>query len=158
MQIASLLKAHATDHLGVDPVGVCRAADLDDLESLYVGWTLQQRTVRLRELLPDVRSVVVLGYHVWDSMHELALRSARGWLYPGYFPLEAQAWALALWLERWGYSSPATSQRSVLTPTGCAPNVRRYARWGKGKPMPSPPAPPPTLGSGLGQNEHFVVR
>jgi len=103
MQITSLLKAHAIECLGVDLIGVCRAADLDGLSPLYVGWTLRQHTVRLRDLLPDVRSVVVLGCHVWDDVHELALRSAQKWLYPGYFPLEAQAWALALWLERWGY-------------------------------------------------------
>jgi len=101
------LRAYATAQLGVDLIGVCAASDLDTLDPIYVGWTIRRHTGRVRDLLPDARSIVVLGYRVWDEVHEVAVRQGQSWSYLGYAPLAAQRQGLALWLERQGYHAYA---------------------------------------------------
>jgi len=106
-ELSARLKAYATVQLGVDLIGVCAASDLDALDPIYVRWTIRQHTDRVRDLLPGARSIVVLGYHVWDEIHEVAVRRGQGWSYLGYAPLAAQSRGLALWLERQGYHTYA---------------------------------------------------
>lgn len=102
-ELTTQLKAYATKQLGVDLIGICTAADLDVLEPVYVGWTIRVYTRRVCEVLPEACSVIVIGYHVWDDAHELAVRRGQGWSYPGYAPMAIQARSLALWLERQGH-------------------------------------------------------
>ena len=106
-ELSARLKEYATAQIGVDLIGVCAASDLDALDPIYVGWTIQQYTGKVRDLLPDARSIVVLGYHVWDDAHEVAVRRGQGWSYLGYAPLAVQSRGLALWLERQGYHAYA---------------------------------------------------
>lgn len=35
--------------------------------------------------MADAKSIVVLGYHIWDDMLELAIHKGEKWAYPEYF-------------------------------------------------------------------------
>jgi hypothetical protein len=54
--------------------------------------------------LPDAKSIVVMGYHVWDDMLEIAIRKNGKWVYLGYFPLSVLALEVISYLEEKGYS------------------------------------------------------
>jgi hypothetical protein len=55
--------------------------------------------------MPDAKSVVVLGYHVWDDMLEMAIKKGENWVYPGYFPLDYLMQKMINRLERKGYEA-----------------------------------------------------
>lgn len=72
---------------GADLVGIVSARAIDALPNVWVGWIIQEYTKKPRDIMPDANSIVVIGYHVWDDMLEIAIRKGEGWVYPGYFPL-----------------------------------------------------------------------
>lgn len=90
---------------GADLVGIVSASAIDGLPRIWVGWTIQAYDKRTTDLMPDSRSVVVMGNHVWDDMLELAIRKRERWVYPGYFPLEVPSRAVIRLLERRGYKA-----------------------------------------------------
>jgi hypothetical protein len=49
-------------------VGIVLASIIDSFSNLWVGWEIQQYTRKATEIMPDAKSVVVVGYHVWDDM------------------------------------------------------------------------------------------
>lgn len=101
--LAEELKNFTFKDLRVDLLGICKAEDLDFLEPVYVGWIYKRYTERVRDIFPEGRSVVVLGYHVWDDIHEVAVQRKRGWSYPGYSSLSVQYYRLVNWLKEHGF-------------------------------------------------------
>jgi epoxyqueuosine reductase QueG len=73
---------------GASLVGIVSARAIDALPKIWVGWTIKEYTKKAVEVMPNARSVIVIGYHVWDGMLEMAIRKGEGWTYPGYFPLD----------------------------------------------------------------------
>jgi epoxyqueuosine reductase QueG len=97
------LKNHAKE-LGVKYIGIVLAESIDAVPSHWVGWEIQKYTQKTKEVMEDAKSVVVLGYYVWDDIFETAVRRDDGsWMYPGYFPLSWQTWKVADFLEKKGY-------------------------------------------------------
>lgn len=90
---------------GAALVGVISAKAIDSLPSVWVGWKLQQYTKKTADMMPDARYIVVIGYHVWDDMLELAMRKGEKWIYPGYIPLRLSAQAVINHLEKRGYKA-----------------------------------------------------
>jgi hypothetical protein len=41
------------------------------------------------DITADAKSIVVLGYHIWDDMLELAIHKGEKWAYPGIFCFES---------------------------------------------------------------------
>jgi epoxyqueuosine reductase QueG len=101
-ELTAAVKAHALD-AGLDLVGILAVADLDALPPIWVGWTIQAHTEKIRDHLPEFSSAVVVGCHVWDDLLEAAVRRGRGWHYPGYWALSARIRDVALHLERQGF-------------------------------------------------------
>jgi epoxyqueuosine reductase QueG len=62
--------------------------------------------------MPDAKAVVVMGYHVWDDMLELAIRKDEEWAYPGYFQLDVLVVAIKAFLEKKGYKTAYASSIS----------------------------------------------
>ncbi|UCG36953.1 MAG: epoxyqueuosine reductase [Candidatus Bathyarchaeota archaeon] len=86
-----MLKREITEtaiNSGASLVGIVSAQTIDSFPRTWVGWTVQDYTKKTDEILPEIRSVVVIGYYVWDDMLELAIRKGENWVYPGYFPLD----------------------------------------------------------------------
>jgi len=57
---------------GADLVGIVSASAIDALPSIWVGWTIQEHTKKTTDIMPNAKSIVVIGYHVWDDMLEIA--------------------------------------------------------------------------------------
>jgi len=90
---------------GVNLVGVVSAEAYDALPKVWVAWKIQDYSRKAVEVLPEAKSVVVLGFHVWDDMLELAIRKGEKWVYPGYFPLEVAAQTVKNFLESRGFKA-----------------------------------------------------
>jgi ferredoxin len=103
-KLASDIKAAAFNS-GATLVGIVSAEAFDALPPVWVGWKYQEYTRKTTESLPDTKSIVVIGYHVWDDMLEIAIRKNGKWVYPGYFPLSVLALEVISYLEKKGYSA-----------------------------------------------------
>jgi epoxyqueuosine reductase len=90
---------------GANLVGIVSASAIDSLPKIWVGWTIKEFTKETSEIMPDAKSVVVLGYHVWDDMLEMAIKKGENWVYPGYFPLDYLMQKMINRLERKGYEA-----------------------------------------------------
>ena len=97
---------------GADLVGIVSASAIDAFPSIWVGWTIQEYTKKTTDIMPDAKSIVVMGYHVWDDMLELAIRKGEKWVYPSYFPLRILALQVIHHLEKKGYKAVPFSSAS----------------------------------------------
>lgn len=88
---------------GASLVGVVSANAIDAFPSIWVGWTIQEYTKKASEVMPETKSVVVMGYHVWDDMLELAIKKGEEWIYPGYLPLDVLTLRVSHYLQKKGY-------------------------------------------------------
>jgi len=86
-------------------VGVVPSRSIDSFKPVWVGWKIQEYTQKTTEIMPDSKSIIMAGYHVWDDMLELAIRKDQGWLYPGYLPLRTLEQAIANFLDVRGYKT-----------------------------------------------------
>ena len=98
---------------GADLVGIVSASTIDASPTVWVGWTIQRYTKRTTEIMPDSKSLVVIGNHVWDDMLELAIRKGEKWVYPGYFLLGVPERAVINHLEKKGYEAVSCYSVSV---------------------------------------------
>ena len=96
---------------GADLVGIVPASVIDASPKVWVGWTIQEHTKKTTDIMPNAKSVVVMGCHVWDDTLELAIRKGEKWVYPGYFPLRVTALSVIHELQKRGYE--AVSAHSV---------------------------------------------
>jgi epoxyqueuosine reductase len=90
---------------GANLVGIVPAEVIDSFPKIWVGWKIQEYTKKTVDVMPDTRSIVVMGYHVWDDMLELAIKKGEEWVYPGYFPLDVLLLAIKSFLEQKGYKT-----------------------------------------------------
>lgn len=70
-------------------------------------WEIRRSTGRPADVMPEVRSIVALGFHVWDPVLDVAAYDpgrAR-WVYPAYALMEQRKAQLALWLVRRGFKA-----------------------------------------------------
>jgi len=95
---------------GANLVGIVSTDVIDALPPVWVGWTIKEYTKKTADLLPDAKSIVVIGYHVWDDILEAALKKGDRWVYPGYFLLPLISMRVTQCLEAKGYKAiPAHS-------------------------------------------------
>jgi len=97
---------------GADLVGIVKAGDIDALPRIWAGWTIQEYTMKVGEVMQSSESIVVIGKHVWDDMLELAIRKSDDWVYPGYLPLRDLRRATIQYLERRGFKAVTFSSVS----------------------------------------------
>lgn len=90
---------------GASLVGIVSAEVYDSLPKILVEWKIQDYSKKAVEIMPYAKSVVVVGYHVWDDMLELAIRKGEEWFYPGYFALEAITQTVKNYLEKKGFKT-----------------------------------------------------
>jgi ferredoxin len=90
---------------GASLVGIVSSHVIDSFASFWVGWEIREYTKKTVDVMPGARSVVVMGYHVWDDMLELAIQKGDEWVYPGYLPLDVLIVAVKSFLEGKGYKT-----------------------------------------------------
>jgi epoxyqueuosine reductase QueG len=93
-------------------VGVVPARSIDAFPATWVGWTIQEYTRKTTDVMPEARFVVVMGYHVWDTMLELAIRKEQDWVYPGYLQLDVITLQISHYLQKKGYKTAYASSIS----------------------------------------------
>jgi epoxyqueuosine reductase len=103
-KLTSEIKEIALDS-GASLVGIVSAEIIDSLPIIKVGWKIQEYTKKTTDIMSDAKSIVVVGYHVWDEMLELAIRKGDHWVYPGYFPLKISEELVKNHLEKNGYKA-----------------------------------------------------
>lgn len=81
MRLTKDLKEKALSS-GAELVGVVSAEAVDALPRHWIGWIHQAYTKKTKDYLEGSRSAVVLGYQVWDDMHELAIKRGDTAEYP----------------------------------------------------------------------------
>jgi len=69
---------------GAELVGVISSESIDAIPRHWIGWIHQAYTKKTKDYLEDSRSAVVLGYQVWDDMHELVTIRGDTPEYPAY--------------------------------------------------------------------------
>lgn len=106
-QLAEEIKEFALK-AGADLVGIVSASAIDALPSILVGWTIQEHTKKTTDIMPNAKSIVVIGYHVWDDMLEIAIQKGEKWVYPGYLPLRTLSLKVIHHLEKKGYKAVAS--------------------------------------------------
>lgn len=90
---------------GASLVGIVPAHAIDSFPKIWVGWEIRGHTKKTVEVMPDVKSVVVMAYHVWDDMLELSVQKGEEWVYPGYFPLDVLTVTMKRFLEQKGFKT-----------------------------------------------------
>jgi len=90
---------------GASLVGIVSAKAIDDFPKILVGWTIHEYTKKTVEIMPDAKSVVMIGYHLWDQMLELAIKKNNDWKYPGYFALPFLAQTIIHHLQKNHYEA-----------------------------------------------------
>jgi len=106
---------------GADLVGIVSAEAIDSLPAIWVGWKIQDDTKKTKDIMPDAKSIVVIGYHVWDDMLELAIRKGEHWVYPGYIPVSSVEQTVSNYMEKKGYKTipyPPLSQKRLAQLAG----------------------------------------
>lgn len=72
MNFSEKLKKYAISS-GAEIVGALPVESIDSVPAHWVGWTVNAFTKNSKSYMEDAASVIVLGYHAWDDVHEIAL-------------------------------------------------------------------------------------
>jgi len=93
--------------LELDLFGVVAPGDADRYAGIPVDyWEIRRSTVRPADIMPEVRSVVIVGFSLWDPVLDVAAFDGRrgAWRYPAYALMAHRAEKLAGWLLRRGFN------------------------------------------------------
>jgi len=111
-KLTSEIKEYALK-VGADLVGVVSSKAIDAFPKIWVGWTIQEYTKKTTEIMSDAKSVVVLGYHVWDDILEVAVRKSDKWIYLGYLPLRIAQMKVIQFLRNKGFKAVSVDSLSL---------------------------------------------
>lgn len=90
---------------GADLVGVISTESIDAVPRHWVGWEVQAYTKKSKDYMDDSKSVVVLGFHAWDDVHEIALMRGDTIEYPAYQRMRLYARRVLRFLKGQGHKA-----------------------------------------------------
>ncbi len=88
---------------GADLVGILSAESVDSIPGHWVGWQVQKHTVKTGHYMKEAKSVIVLGYHAWDDIHEALMPRSGEIEYPAYIRMRLYARRVLRFLKKRGY-------------------------------------------------------
>ncbi|GAH31612.1 unnamed protein product, partial [marine sediment metagenome] len=97
------VKEYALSH-GAELVGIITAESIDATPGHWIGWTVQADTQKTEDYMDNPESIVVLGYQVWDDIHELAFPGKRE-RQPIYIKMRLYARRVLRFIQRQGYNA-----------------------------------------------------
>ena len=106
---------------GANLVGIVSASAIDSFPVIKVGWKIQDYTKKTTDIMVAGKSLIVIGYHVWDDMLELAIKKDERWVYPGYSPVSHLEELVKNHLEKKGFMTvpnPPLSQKRLAQLAG----------------------------------------
>lgn len=103
---------------GAVAFGIASADDADRLKTVVMDEYEPIRSVKVRNIMRDARSVIIFALEATDDADELAIRrSKRRWDYPGYFPLKLIGRSVIAALKKEGFKAvipPETVPRKAI--------------------------------------------
>ena len=90
---------------GADLVGIVSAENVDSIPGHWVGWQVQEHTVKTSHYLEEAKSVIVLGYQAWDDIHEALMPRSGEIEYPVYIRMRLYARKVLRFLKKRGYKA-----------------------------------------------------
>ncbi|MBD3207157.1 hypothetical protein GF319_12550 [Candidatus Bathyarchaeota archaeon] len=101
-ELTKKIKNYAISH-GSELVGVLSPESIDSYPSYWIGWQIQERSKKTIDYMEDPRSILVLGYHAFDDIHEAQIAHNGKIEYPVYDRMRLYARRVMRKLERMGY-------------------------------------------------------
>lgn len=96
------IKEYSLTH-GAELVGVLSPQSIDAMPKFWVGWQVQQASKKTSDYMDDPKSIIVLGYHAFDDIHEAQIAHNGGIEYPVYERMRLYARRVMRQLEKKGY-------------------------------------------------------
>ena len=96
------IKEYALSH-GAELVGILSPEAIDATPEYWIGWQVQQASKKTTDYMDDPRSIIVLGYHAFDDIHEAQIAHNGNIEYPVYERMRLYARRVMRQLEEKGY-------------------------------------------------------
>jgi epoxyqueuosine reductase QueG len=96
------IKEYALSH-GAELVGILSPEAIDATPEYWIGWQVQQASKKTTDYMDDPRSIIVLGYHAFDDIHEAQIAHNGIIEYPVYERMRLYTRRVARHLEEKGY-------------------------------------------------------
>jgi epoxyqueuosine reductase QueG len=89
---------------GADLVGILLADSIDNMPEFWIGWQINQHSKKTTDYMERPQSIVVLGYHAFDDIHEAQIAHNGVIEYPVYDRMRLYARRVMRQLEEKGYT------------------------------------------------------
>jgi epoxyqueuosine reductase len=96
------IKEYALQH-GAELVGILKPQSIDEHPNYYIGWQIQEYSKKTKDYMKEAKSIIILGYHSFDDIHEAAIAYTGGIEYPIYQRMRLYARRVQRYLEKMGY-------------------------------------------------------
>jgi len=89
---------------GAELVGILSPESIDAFPEYWIGWQIQKSSKKTTDYMENPRSIIVLGYHAFDDIHEATIAHNGEIEYPVYDRMRLYARRVMRQLERRGYN------------------------------------------------------
>ena len=96
------IKEYALSH-GAELVGILSPQSIDSFPEYWIGWQVQQPSKKTTDYMPNPQSIIVLGYHAFDDIHEAQIAHNGAIEYPVYERMRLYTRRVMRLLEEKGY-------------------------------------------------------
>lgn len=96
------IKEYALSH-GAELVGILTPMSIDAMPTYWIGWQVQEESKKTSDYMENPKSIIVLGYHAFDDIHEAQIAHNGGIEYPVYERMRLYARRVVRKLEEKGF-------------------------------------------------------
>ena len=96
------IKEYALSH-GAELVGILSAESIDAFPEYWIGWQIQESSKKTTDYMENPKSIIVLGYHAFDDIHEAQIAHNGEIEYPVYERMRLYARRVMRQLEEKGF-------------------------------------------------------
>jgi epoxyqueuosine reductase QueG len=96
------IKDYALSH-GAELVGVLSPESIDATPEYWIGWQIKQKSKKTTDYMDNPKSILMLGYHAFDDIHEAQIAHNGEIEYPVYERMRLYARRVMRQLEAKGY-------------------------------------------------------
>jgi epoxyqueuosine reductase QueG len=96
------IKEYALSH-GAELVGILSPESIDSYPEYWIGWQVQHRSQKTTDYMENPRSIIMLGYHAFDDIHEAQIAHNGEIEYPVYERMRLYTRRTMRELEKRGY-------------------------------------------------------
>lgn len=101
-RLTKKVKNYALTH-GADLVGILKPDLIDTEPEYFISWQIQEPSKKTRDYMQDAKSIIMLGYHAFDDIHEVSMSRKGSIEYPVYQRMRLFARRVLRFLEDKGY-------------------------------------------------------